>query len=86
MLSTFIDIEGAFNNTPYDIINKSLDHIQLDKITKGWITVMLQERQVITKLEEETFTFKPTKGCPQGGVISPLTIVADSLIRRLIDF
>jgi len=46
---------------------------------------MLQDREIESNLGSSKYVFKATKGCPQGGVLSPLlwTIVADSLIKRL---
>lgn len=46
---------------------------------------MLSKRSVILNLGSETLTFGVTKGCPQGGVLSPLLrcLVPDTLIDRL---
>ena len=46
---------------------------------------MPRTRRIAIKLGSESITFMATKGCPQGGVLSPLlwTIVMDDLLRLL---
>jgi hypothetical protein len=63
MLATFIDIEGAFNNTPYKIITKGLQKVKIDDITIKWIKEMLHNRIVQSELNETKFNFKPMAGC-----------------------
>ncbi|KAI5731976.1 hypothetical protein M8J77_019254 [Diaphorina citri] len=43
---------------------------------------MLKSRIIITTLHEETVILETTRGCPQGGVLSPIlwTLVVDSLL------
>ena len=51
------------------------------------ILSMLKNRTLIANLKQKTVKMRPTRGCPQGGVISPLIwlLISDSLIRFLIE-
>jgi retron-type reverse transcriptase len=46
---------------------------------------MLESRNIIVTLSGETRTVSATRGCPQGGVLSPLlwNLVVYNLIREL---
>jgi hypothetical protein len=46
---------------------------------------MLESRNISATLSGETRTVSVTRGCPQGGVLSPLlwSLVVDDLIREL---
>jgi ribonuclease HI len=50
-----------------------------------WIDQMLRTRIVETSLQDSTATAEVARGCPQGGVLSPLlwTLVVDELLVRL---
>lgn len=83
-ITVFIDIEGAFDNIGYDIIEQAATNHNIKKWTTVWINNMLKYRTIKTN-KNDTDTYKPTKGCPQGGCTSPLewNLVADDLINRL---
>jgi hypothetical protein len=84
-LLTFIDIEGAFDNTAYNIIEKSLKGKKVDGWTTEWINAMLNSRKLRASMKGSNISYNPKKGCPQGGCLSPLlwSVVVDSLIRKL---
>ncbi|MBF2463469.1 hypothetical protein ICI39_14150 [Listeria welshimeri] len=83
-LGAFIDVEGAFDKTKFTSISRALTRHGVESMIAGWIDNMLRYRAV-------QFTVNSTtrgvvcKGCPQGGVLSPLlwNIVVDELIRHL---
>ena len=77
-----VDIEGAFDNTKYDVIKNGLIRKEVDPFIISWISNMLRCRLLKTEIAGETICFSPTKGCPQGGILSPLlwTIVIDELL------
>ncbi|UYV69912.1 hypothetical protein LAZ67_7001169 [Cordylochernes scorpioides] len=68
-----IDIAGAFDNAWWPAIIKRMDNddvpSDLIRIIKSYLN---NEREVKFTYESETFYKKLTKGCPQGGPLSPL--------------
>lgn len=84
-LCAFIDIEGAFDNTTYESIEKAALHKGCETSTVKWIKAMLASRRIKTKIGDRSATVTAVKGCPQGGVLSPLlwSIVVDSLLNKL---
>lgn len=84
-LAVFIDIEGAFDNTKYDIMIKELNNRGIEKWTIEWVQAMLHSRQIQANLDGSMNLYKATQGCPQGGCLSPLLwcLVVDPLIQEL---
>ena len=84
-LTTFIDIEGAFDNTSYEVIKSALETKGINPLAIEWINSMLRSRLITAKLGETTATIEASRGCPQGGVLSPLlwSIVVDDLLTSL---
>lgn len=80
-----MDIQGAFDNTGFNSFDSALRKRGIDSFTRNWINAMLRNRQITTNLDGTSATYTASKGCPQGGVISPLlwTIVIDDLIAML---
>ena len=82
-LAAFFDIQGAFDNAPTHAITKALTA----KLTKphivGWINHMLETRHVTAELENSNLIVRTTRGCPQGGVLSPLLwcLIVDDLLK-----
>ena len=86
-LAAFLDVEGAFDNTSYSIIGEALRDHSVSPIIVEWVISMLRNRVLTANLRGVTENRIPAKGCPQGGVLSPLLwiLVADSLLRRVRD-
>lgn len=84
-LCAFMDIQGAFDNTGFGAIYNSLSNKNIDKHSINWILSMLIQRQISVTLGDTTKTVYAAKGCPQGGVLSPLlwSIVIDELLFNL---
>ena len=84
-IAASIDIEGAFDNTSYQKIMEALVSKNVDRNICEWIRNMLENRNIITSLGKEEVRTRPIKGCPQGGVLSPLlwSLVVDSLLMKL---
>ena len=76
-LAAFMDIEGAFDNTSYQSMIISAN------ITK-WINSMQQSRIIRANLLGDVREVTATRGCPQGGVLSPLlwSLVVDELLIK----
>ena len=85
VLGAFLDIEGAFDNTRCSSIMSSLENYSSPNFINAIIKKMLLERNVVLKFDEHSIKRKVIKGCPQGGVLSPLlwNIVVDELIVTL---
>ncbi|XP_065363259.1 uncharacterized protein LOC135956640 [Calliphora vicina] len=84
-LCAFIDIQGAFDNTSYGAIDLALYRKGVPQIIRKWILEMLSSRVIKLDLGGSSKTIRATRGCPQGGVLSPLlwTLVIDELLEEL---
>jgi hypothetical protein len=84
-LGVFLDIEGAFNNTSYDNMCTALVIHGVGHIIVRWVRATLEGRRAIATLGSFSRSVAVSKGCPQGGVLSPLLrcLVVDELLARL---
>lgn len=84
-LGGFFDIEGAFNNTDFDVIKQACQKRGINPLLTKWMINMLKSRKVNAKLFDESITIRTTRGCPQGGCLSCLlwSLVVDDLISSL---
>jgi ribonuclease HI len=84
-VGAFFDIQGAFDNAPFEAMNRALINRNIETPVVNWIIGMLKMRIVETQLQDSTASALVARGCPQGGVLSPLlwTLVADELLRTL---
>lgn len=84
-LTAFLDVEGAFDNTGYKSIVDSVINKGVLPDVAGWILSMLECRRVSAHLGMDSITVGTTRGCPQGGVLSPLlwSLVIDDLLWEL---
>ncbi|RVE41603.1 hypothetical protein evm_013751 [Chilo suppressalis] len=83
-LGTFIDIEGAFDKTSFASIVDALGKHGVDETIIYWVSNMLRNR-LIRLQDDNHLRALATKGCPQGGVLSPLlwNVVVNDLITKL---
>jgi len=83
-LGAFLDIEGAFNSTSYDTMCDALVRHGSEYTIVRWIRATLEGRVAVATLNEISLRFTISRGCPQGGVLSPLPwcLVVDDLITR----
>ncbi|XP_050427717.1 uncharacterized protein LOC126837807 [Adelges cooleyi] len=84
-MGIFLDIEGAFDNTPFDAMCRSaLDH-GVEPLINKWMKTILTDRLIEGQLNSSKAVRRVRRGCPQGGVLSPLLwcLVLDSLISEL---
>jgi retron-type reverse transcriptase len=84
-LRSFVDIQGAFDNTRFESIRAAAISRHIDPESVKWIIGMLECRIVTAGLGEEQATVETTRGCPQRGVLSPLlwSLVIDELLNDL---
>jgi ribonuclease HI len=83
VLGTFLDIEGAFDNVSFEAISNALEDCPIDSSTAGWIVNMVSNRYVTITHKNVERRVKVTRGCPQGGVLSPFlwNLIVDDLLR-----
>jgi hypothetical protein len=86
-LAAFLDIEGAFDRTSFKVIMQAAERHGIESTICRWICSMLESRNIVTTLSRETLKASMARGCPQGGVLSPLlwSLVVDELIWELND-
>ena len=86
-LALSIDISGAFDNTMYKSIEQAMIRKGIPRMIIAWTLNMLTSRIIIWEAGEGRLTVRTTKGCPQGGVLSPLLwiLVIDELLEILDD-
>lgn len=85
--TVFIDISGAFDNTSVNTMIEHSENMGIAKWITDWIEMMLKNRRIKAKHESCTIKIIANKGCPQGGVLSPIlwNIVVNSLNKTLKD-
>ena len=86
-LGCFLDIQGAFDSVPVWVIEEAMTRRNFPTVIKTWIVFMLQSRRATSFLNDVQITVALSRGCPQGGVLSPLlwNLVVDSLLVKLND-
>jgi hypothetical protein len=70
-LGAFLDIEGAFDITLFDIITKAAKWRGLGEAICRWIGSTLGGRKITTMLAGETLEGSVGRGYLQGGILSP---------------
>ena len=70
-LAIFLDIQGAFDNVSFDAISESLTEAEVDWGLARWIDNMLRNRSTEVEWAGAKITMNVSKGCAQGGVLSP---------------
>jgi hypothetical protein len=84
-LGVFLDIEGVFINTSHDSTCVALARHGVSYTIIRWIRATLEGQMATATLGEVSKSIEVAKGCPQGGVLSPLLwcLVVEELITRL---
>jgi hypothetical protein len=85
-LGAFLDIEGAFDSTSFDIrvTKQAAERHGIEPVVCRWIFAMLESRNISATLSGEILG-ATMAGCPQGGLLSPLlwSRVLDDLLWGL---
>ena len=84
-ICAFLDIEGAFDNTSHTTVSLSLTKRNVNSTIADWIDAMLHTRTAESSVSDRIIQIQTTRGCPQGGVLSPLlwSLVVDELLDML---
>ena len=82
-LAVFMDIEGAFDNVPFTTLLNVLLKRNIPRSVCNLIECMLKTRTMVTESNDTTRRALAGRGCPQGGVLSPLlwNLVVDELLK-----
>jgi hypothetical protein len=83
-LGVFLDIAGAFNNTSSDSKCDALFKHGVNYIIVQWIRATLEGHLAAANLHGYSKRVVMSRGCPQGGVLSPLLwCLLDNLKARI---
>jgi hypothetical protein len=84
-LGVFLDIEGAFNYTSFDSMCNALIGRGVSSTIVQWVRATLEGRLATATLNDTFVRIAVSRGCPQGGVLSPLLwcLVVNDVIARL---
>ena len=84
-LGVFLNIEGAFNSTSYDSMCVALARHGVNRTIVRWVKATLEGRRATATLGNLFRGVAVSRGCPQGGVLSPLLwcLVVDELLMRI---
>ena len=82
-LSVFLDIAGAFDNIQYPSIISAMNKRGIPPKITSWYKFYLKHRTAYTELKGIYSSVKVQRGCPQGGILSPViwTLIFDSFIE-----
>ena len=86
-VAMFLDIEAAFNNATFGGMKQVLVEKGVVMPLMQWITNSLQNRIVLAQQGFHKLSKLVTKGCPQGGILSPYlwNLIMDDLLRMFPD-
>ena len=84
-LGVFLDIQGAFDNAPFKGIIRALKRLGTHGALVDLVEKMLSTRTVTCSLTGVDLCRQVTRGCPQGGVLSPLlwNILVNELLHSM---
>jgi hypothetical protein len=84
-LENFLDTEGAFDSTSFEVIIKAAEQHGIGCTICWWVGSMLGYREITATLAGENLEGFLAKGCLQGGILSPLlwSLIVDELITGL---
>ncbi len=77
-----LDCSGAFDNIRFDSAAQALDRLNVPIVIAKWYDFILRNRRVTAEINGEKITRIPSRGSPQGGVLSPLiwNFIMDTLL------
>ena len=83
-LAIFLDIENAFPTVTFEAIDRAISRLPLETGMTKWIKSSLRQRSLTATLADKSITKEITRGCPQGGILSPFlwNAVMDELLKE----
>lgn len=84
-LTVFMDIEGAFSNATFGSMTAAMVRQGFHPIVTRWVEFMLRNRSAFVELKGVRRDRKVGRGCPQGGVLSPMLwiIVMNPILEEI---
>jgi len=84
MMAVSLDCSGAFDCIKFDSASAALRRHGAPEAVVEWYDKVLKFRNVTADLQGVSKTITPTRGSPQGGVLSPLVwnLIMDSLLTQ----
>jgi hypothetical protein len=84
-LGLFLDIEGAFDSTSNVAIKQAMIRHDIPEALVDWTENMLARRRIMVIMGRKMVEGTPDRGCPQGGVLSPLLwcLIVNDLLEDL---
>jgi hypothetical protein len=84
-LGVFLDIAGAFNNLSFESALSSMRDRKFPPKIVDWYRNFLYNQESTCEINNKFYTRALSKGCPQGGVLSPLVwnINFDPILEEL---
>ena len=81
-LAVSLDCSGAFDNIKFDSAKRAMKRKNIPAEAVEWYDNLLRNRCVASELQGESNMRIPTRGSPQGGVLSPLiwNLIMDTLL------
>jgi hypothetical protein len=81
-LGAFLDTEGASDRTSFETLKQAAERHGIEPTICRWICVMLDSINIRATLSGEILRASAARGCPRGGVLSPLlwSLVVDDLL------
>ena len=85
LLAVSLDCSGAFDRIKFDSAETAMREHNIPETVITWYDNLLKNRKISAELLGEKITIKPTKGSPQGGILSPLVwnLIMDTLLTEL---
>ena len=84
-LCAFLDIQGAFDHTSPKAVTTALGNHHVNKPIINLVNHLLTQRSITINHKGHIVQSKVSKGCPQGGILSPLlwNLVANDILQML---
>ncbi|QQP37800.1 Uncharacterized protein FKW44_018195, partial [Caligus rogercresseyi] len=83
-LAVSFDCTGAFDCIQFHSANTAMTKLGIPQCIASWYMELLNTRTVTAELKGEKFSVQPTRGSPQGGVLSPVVwnMIMDTLLTE----
>lgn len=71
VLGSLLDVEGAFDRTSFEVIEKTAEQHNSEPSIHRWISSTMASRIIIATLSRETLTWSMVRGCPVTSAVEP---------------
>ncbi len=83
LLAVSLDCSGAFDNISFVSARRNMERRKVPENIIRWYCNLLKDRHVKATVQGKEVLIKPSRGSPQGGVLSPLVwnIIIDEILQ-----